>query len=985
MLIVLGVALFEPHTFRFLLGQFIRLEAWRNGVSAQVGAIDGSLLEPLVLRDSVWLYESGTGPITRVEVANATAEFSWRNLLSRGSGKWFQRLTVTGLRGKIQFPLETTEFAPPAPAMSWRLPLPNTRWLPAPERIEAEDVDFIFQSNADYVRLADTRFTLSKVEAGTIRAGQIAIKQPWLNRTFRDVRGTTAIRDAKVEVADLTLEPGVEVRSFSAEIDELARGQLNLSLRLEAFGGEIRMDARTLSSERPFSFEATVSFSQMNIAGLANFLRVSEAAGGTIKQGTFKFRGPPQQISRATASLRLEATNFQWDSRQWDALVLGATLMDGRVQVPELALAQGHNRLNLNGEMPLPTPGIPWWKSAFSVNIAAQIDNLTELSALMLPEFKFAAGKANINGSIRGKDQQFNGQLIVSGSELKWRNAPIEQLHAGVTLNGNEFQVTNVSLFNHGDYLRGRGVVNIIGDKQYWGEIHASIEDLAKYSALLAKPIVPEPLAGGAVIDWSGEGSAKGHSGQFSARLHKLRSLGATAALLHPINADLNGTYAPGRMQFSRFALSDDESSFTANVGVGNKALSVQGIKLYHRQALWLEGDALLPLDVWKAWPNTSLDTLLDDQTVSKVNLTAYNLGLRQASLLTGWKFPIDGVVLGNFTAEGPLGGLKMSGKLTLSKAQIPLGGSGDLLTGVTAEATFDGPALLVKKLTGRHPAGDFAASGQVTLTDLRDPTIELALTTEKTALPIFTAEHAASLATVSSQLQIAGPLSSATVSGAAQILSFATTASEFRTWFPEANGISMPPVFSLKMEPWNAWRLEVAIDTPQPALAQWNPPSAAEAPGNLQAKLRLTGTGAAPILSGEATLRGLPLRAGTTTLRMDEATLQFREGFAENPSIVARATGVAFGEPFAVQVTGTAQFPMRFFVFAPPLTEKIIAAELTGSDPASSAQTPPRLELRVPAALFEGVEIADWPVITTPLPAPALVPPALSEPAPVP
>ncbi len=976
-LLIIGIAaLFEPNCFRFLADQFIRFEAWRCGVSAQIGGMDGSLLEPLILRNSVWIYESSTGPVTRVEVAAATAEFSWRNLLPRSTGPWFQRLTINGVTGKIQFPLESTEPAASTHPISLHLPRPGGRWLPAPERIEAKDVDFIFQSNADYVRLADTEFTLSKVEAGTIRAGQIAIKQPWLNRTFRDVRGTTAIQDAKVEVANLTLEPDVQVRGFSAELDDLARGQLNLDMRLAAFGGTIRVSAQTLSPERPFGFEATGTFSQIGVAKLAAFLGLSDAAGGTIKEGKFTFRGPPQQVAKATASLRLEATNFQWDSRQWDALVLGATLMEGRVQIPELALAQGHNRLNLNGEMPLPTPGVAWWQSEFSVNIAAKIDNLTELSALMLPEFQFAAGKANIDGSIRGKDQQFNGQLIVSGSNLKWHNAPIEELHAGVKLNGNELQLTNVSLFNNGDYLRGHGVVNIIGDKQYWGEVHASIEDLDKYAALLEKPIVPEPLAGGAILDWSGEGSAKGHSGKFSARLRKLRSLGTSAALLHPINADLDGTYAPGSMQFSRFMLSDDDSSFTANVGVGNKALSLQGIKLYHQQALWLEGDALLPLDVWNAWPNTTLAKLLDDQTVSKINLTAYNLGLREASLLTGWKFPIEGVVLGNIVGEGPLNGLKTTGKLTLSKAQIPLGGSGALLTGVESEVTFDGPTLAIKKLTGRHPTGDFAASGQIALTDLRDPTLQLSLTTQKTILNLFVAEAVGNDAIVAAKMEITGPLSSATVSGNAQILSFAAAPPDSRAWYPEGRGTHLPPIFVLDSAPWSAWKLDLTVNTPQLAATQWKAATTA-AGGTLQTDLHLGGSGAAPMLTGEAAFRGLPITIGTASLRLEEATLSFREGFGDDPSILARASGRAFGEPFAAHLTGTLQHPMRFFVFAPPLTERIVRAELEDSDMSSSSDTQSRLALRVPTELFEGVEITDWATIATPLPAPNPAAPA--------
>ena len=396
LLLVLGIgALFEPDCFRFLARIVISVEAWRAGVSARVGSIEGSIFEPVTLRDTVWIFESGTGPITRVEIQAATAEFDWRNLLPRATGRVFQRLKLRGVNGKIQFPLTAANAPAQSEPFHLRMPRLTGSWLTPPERIEAEDVDFIFQSDRDYVRLADTDFTLSGVEPGVIRAGQIVLKQPWINRTFHNVRGTTAIQDAKVEIANLMLDTDVQVRSFSAELDDLARGELNLEMQVAAFGGNIRVAAETLSEERPLAFDATGTFSQISVAKLAAFLGYTDAAGGTIKEGKFTFRGPPQQVPKATASLRFEATNFQWDSRQWDSLVLGATLINGRVQVPELALAQGHNRLNLSGDMPLPAPGVAWWQTEFELNIAAKIDNLTELSALMLPEFQYAAGKAH--------------------------------------------------------------------------------------------------------------------------------------------------------------------------------------------------------------------------------------------------------------------------------------------------------------------------------------------------------------------------------------------------------------------------------------------------------------------------------------------------------------------------------------------------------------------------------------------------------------
>ncbi|MDR3401204.1 MAG: translocation/assembly module TamB domain-containing protein [Chthoniobacter sp.] len=1000
LVVVCAVAIFEPDCFRFLAREIITFEAWRDGVSTHIGAVDGSVLEPITLRDTVWIYESDTGPITRVEIQSAVAEFDWRNLLPRSTGHVFQRLTLHGVNGKIQLPLSGASTATTRRNfLRWRLPRPAGVWLAAPDRIEAQDVDFIFQSNHDYVRLADTDFTLSGLEAGVIRAGQIVLKQPWINRTFRNVRGTTAIQDTTVEIANLALDGDVNVHNFSAELDDLARGRLNLEMEIAAFGGNIRVAAQALSEERPLIFEATGTFSQIGVAKLAAFLGYNDAAGGTIKEGKFTFRGPPQQISKATASLRLEATNFQWDSRQWDSLVLGATLMNGRVQVPELALTQGHNRLNLNGEMPLPEPGVAWWQTEFDVNIAAKIDNLTELSALMLPDFQYAAGKANIDGSIRGKDQQFHGQLIVSGTDLKWHNAPIEELHAGVKLNGNEFQITNVSLFNNGDYLRGHGVVNIIGDKQYWGEFHASIEDLAKYSAILQKPIVPEPLAGGAIIDWTGEGSAKGHSGQFSARLRKLRSLGATAALLHPINADFEGSYAPGMMLFDRFLLSDDDSSFTANVGIGNKALSLQGIRLYNKQALWLEGDAFLPLDVWNAWPNTSLATLLDNQTVSKVNLTAYNLELRDASLLTGLKFPIQGIVRGNLVAEGPLGALKTSGKFTLSKAQIPLGWSGDLLTVMEAAGALDGQTLQVAKFTGRHPTGDFSATGQVDFANIRDPNLNLEVTSTKSSFNVFGSGSPNVSIDVSGKLQITGATSRPTVSGDMQIASlnanFALEAAG-RSLLTGSAGNEVPPVFTLADKPWSDWKFDLSLhsasapvtyNSSQPLLPSQG--SRVAHPVVADTDLHLRGSGGAPSLTGSVTFHSGPIPVDVVGRLTDvrngfpltaEATIEFRDGQPQDPSINLKYSGSVAGcdhrENYAAYATGTLEHPMHFFIFDPPLTEKVILADLMGRRPGNMEEDV-RLGLRVPGEFYEGVDVVDWTNIPTPPPAPPTPPAA--------
>src|SRR4029434_9889975 len=109
-------------------------------------------------------------------------------------------------------------------------------------------------------------------------------------------------------------------------------------------------------------------------------------------------------------------------------------------------------------------------------------------------------------------------------------------------------------------------------------------------------------------------------------------------------------------------------------VAISRQAVSLEGIRLLHGQQLCLEGDALVPLDLWNAWPNTALRNLLNDITVTQVKLTASDLDLGLASQLTGRKFPIAGKLRGNLAANGRLTALQLSGKLAMSDSSVALG-----------------------------------------------------------------------------------------------------------------------------------------------------------------------------------------------------------------------------------------------------------------------------------------------------------------------
>ncbi len=919
---VIGL-LFIPAVFQFAVGKAIALETWRRGGTVRIEQVQGSFFEPVALLRSQWTYRSRHGAATRVEIARAEAEFSWRELLPGRGAHWFRRLSLEGLAGKVLVPVNPKQRVRGEGGPAHRGPFPS--WLQTPARVEAKGVDLVFQSENDYVRLQDARWMISELEQGFIEVGQLVLKQPWLTRSFRSVRGNTALQDGKVVVANLQLDPGVLVKSFSIGLNEMANGGLDMVMDVGAFGGSIRAQAQTSPPDDAPEFDAIVNFSQIQLAPLAAFLGASDAAGGTVKEGRFTFRGSPREPERAAATLRLEATNFQWESRQWDSLVLGAVLLDRRVQIPELELRQGHNNLSLNGEMALPfgagAKGRAWWQNDFNFSLLARIENLTELSALLLPEFKYAAGSVSIDGNVRAKDQQFSGNLIVAGTNVSWRNTPIQELHGAVRLAGSEVQIASLDLLNKDDYLHGQGVVTLGAGKAgagflrgYRADVRASVEDLGEYSALLPW----QRLSGGAVLRWTGQGGDKGDSGRFFARLQKLRPVHAGVTLPHPVDAELEGSYEPGKTILSRFNLADEECALTATAQLIGQSLQVSGLRLTHGAQTWLEGDALLPLDVLKNWPAPAPKAPGPEVPV-KLSLKATGLSLKHAVRLTGWNWPVEGFVEGALTAEGALGKLALGGRATLQSGRIPIGWQGEHLSAVHAEISGAAQTLSVTKGSGEHRHGAYTGALQVDLTKYWDPVISADLTCERAWFPIFQQLPLTvlkeGLATAPANpwceaavhLQIAGPLSAAPVQGDLRLLGLSMGGTPVLTplWLRNAPAAQLPQPFTVPIFPFKNWPLKLSVKHAEPV-----PMVPA---GTILPDLEIRGVAGAPKLAGTVRLAGAPAQASASVLEIKDLLLTFREDRPNDPMIDLHAAGIHQGFPFNAYILGPLSQHMAF------------------------------------------------------------------------
>ena len=732
-----------PHVVRGIL----KFRAWQSGAALSMGVIEGNLFEPVVVHDLLWTYRADIGAETRVEIRRARAWLAWSNIFPApvagwvrsgaeragfypigGNGLWFRELEMDGVTARLSLPLGADAGRGDGPRMRWlrrEIGMSGTR----AGIYTVRNADLILDRGEDWLRVSGAHFSLSETAAGLLRAAQISMKTESGRQHFSGVRGHTSLDGARATFTGLKLAPDVALQSLSVSLGEFAKGKLMLSAELAAFGGEIEAEAEAVFENKRLRFDANGNFAKINVAGLASFLGLSEAAGGVLNSGHFTFHGSPGDFAKSEATVRLEAGAFQWDSRQWDSLVLGFSLVDQRLQIPEFRLRQGQNQLTMNGTMALPQPGVKWWDRQFDFKVDADIRNLTDLSALLLPEFKYAAGQLFIRGGVSGSGAQadgpakFEGQMIVSGNALQWRTAPIDNVNAALLFHDRELEIISAQMLRADDFLRGSGRISL-GDGSYSGEWRLSARDLAAYKAVLTPYILPAPLGGGVEATWAGKGSGVAHEGNFSAKLSRFHLLGPGGTL--PLDAEFSGVYRPGEVQCERFRLAEDGTVLTAGISVGPSAVNLRNVLVQQHGRTCLQGDALLPLDLWQRWPDVNFAHLLNDETVARVRIEVTDLDLLATSRLTGVQWPLAGSISGTVSGDGPLGALKLGGAMQLLQGSLPLDWQGHAVREVGARFVLEGNQVRLEQGAGHHANGNFSIAGQLDLANPRSAVLEV-------------------------------------------------------------------------------------------------------------------------------------------------------------------------------------------------------------------------------------------------------------------
>jgi TamB, inner membrane protein subunit of TAM complex len=275
--------------------------------------------------------------------------------------------------------------------------------------------------------------------------------------------------------------------------------------------------------------------------------------------------------------------------------------------------------------------------------------------------------------------------------------------------------------------------------------------------------------------------------------------------------------------------------------------------------------------------------------------------------------------------------------------ARPVLSGSGDMTINVgrftnatlpalqnfKARMVFNRDTLSLERFGGELAGGPFSVSGRVTFPKLTQPNLDFQLK----ANSVLVARNDSVTARADADIRVAGPLSSATVTGNVALTNshFLKNLDLIPIGLPGRPAPEPPPSrpqFSIPDPPVRDWKFDVAIKTKDPFLIRGS-----IANGGAIVDLHLGGTGLKPLLDGQIRLENVEATLPFSRLDVQYGFLYFDPSDPLNPKMDLHGSSVIRDYTIHVYVYGRSLSPEAVFTSEPPLPqEEIISLLATGT-----------------------------------------------------
>lgn len=327
---------------------------------------------------------------------------------------------------------------------------------------------------------------------------------------------------------------------------------------------------------------------------------------------------------------------------------------DDILGLDRFAVRRNQNELNIRGRYRLPE------EVGKAPSQPADLDVV--LNAPEVGDFWVAdspnklVGPLQMTAQIEWKQQTANGQVSISGSNLKMRDLVFRQLNTQCSISNSILYLNDCrASLNDSDFLNATGTLNLRQPHRYSGKISASMSNLSTLQPLIRSFGNQNELAGSLTLDWEGNGDERisKNSGTLKFVLEKGRY-----GNMQSLRANIDASYSPDGLDVPMMFFATGNTDFQAVAQAKSETLEITRIQLDQGKAVFASGYISFPL-VWRNL-GTSASAIPSSGKVF-ATIQSENLDLKKLFGDLGIKGGTSGTLNARLDADGTIGDLNAS------------------------------------------------------------------------------------------------------------------------------------------------------------------------------------------------------------------------------------------------------------------------------------------------------------------------------------
>src|SRR5438477_169163 len=502
-----------------------------------------------------------------------------------------------------------------------------------PERIRLTDATLVIRNQPHDFVTEHVDLDLNPRTPSNLRIEKLQLPA---GESWSKVSGQTSYANKNLIIRDLVLSDQEKIHLLSVDASHVDAKTLAINLDCAVGGGQL--SGWITLGETKSSLDTKMHLAAENVAveSLNKFLILPEGyLSAQIERLNLEGTGAIDSPRTWNGTLSLRMSKAHWPEISFDTGVVEVSANQGKATLRSADLVQGQNEFHLRGTTEMPADFKDFGRNPASLEIAGTVLDLQGLTAGMpqplsgtaqlngkidivnakieanlnitadsvnfangtIEKLSATARASKIAGQIRWKQQVANGQLSISGSNLKMRDLVFKQLSSQCSISNNVIYLNDLTAsLNVHDFVGGHGSLNLHAPYHYSGRASTSVSNLSTLQPMLRAFGNQNDLAGSLSFDWERSGDAQTfkNSGKLKLTLEKGRYGG-----LQSLRANIDATYSPDGLDVPIVFFASNKMDFQAIAQAKGETLEISKIQLDQGSAKFAAGYASIPF-VWR-------------------------------------------------------------------------------------------------------------------------------------------------------------------------------------------------------------------------------------------------------------------------------------------------------------------------------------------------------------------------------------------------